>query len=158
MSDDPHLSSTIGRYYEPYYLVFAPQLDNAESSNSTEKPPPLQIVHHSIPHWLPLRELSQKYLGVSIRGADDEPVEDSVELLSQKTVQPDLDVSPPFYLLSISVQYLLRFFGTAALSLAPHRLPQRPPLAPRTTHLPPRGLLSLLLHLDGLPRLRQRVE
>ncbi|ORY72208.1 hypothetical protein BCR35DRAFT_354448 [Leucosporidium creatinivorum] len=85
-----------GRYYEPYYLVFAPQSDStpiAEFSSNAEKPPPLQIVHHSIPHWLPLKELSQKYLRVGICGEEDEPAEDDgAELSSRKAVQPDLDL------------------------------------------------------------------
>lgn len=89
--------------------MFALQSDsttNAESSNSAEKPPPLQIVHHSIPHWLPLKDLSQKYLGVGIRGEEDEPAEDDgAEQWSKKAVQPDLDVSTLFYILPINSEY-----------------------------------------------------
>jgi hypothetical protein len=63
-------------------------------------------VHHSIPHWLPLKKLSQKYLGIGIRGEEDEPNEDDgAELLSKKAVQPDLDVSSLLGLVLLDIHH-----------------------------------------------------
>lgn len=84
-----------GRYFEPFYLVFSPAEASSSDSHPVNASAPLQIVHHSIPHWLPLKGLSQKYLGLGIRGDedDDEASAEGSSSLKSK-VQPDLDVSP----------------------------------------------------------------
>ncbi|GAA5823001.1 hypothetical protein JCM11251_004453 [Rhodosporidiobolus azoricus] len=62
-----------GRYYEPYYIVFShhlPDLDGPTSPN-----PQLYIPHHTIPHWVPLAQLTWRYLGVRLQSEDTHPAD-----------------------------------------------------------------------------------
>lgn len=90
----------LGRFYEPHYVVFgraeAPaDADSADRRDST--PTPLEIVHHTLPAWIPLRQLSRQYLGVNARGDQrlGEKGDGALSSESPADLAPDLDVCSP---------------------------------------------------------------
>lgn len=61
----------IGRYYEPYYIMLRTTpigtRNNPQNLDDDEEPQldikkTFEIVKHTIPHWIPLRELEKRYL------------------------------------------------------------------------------------------------
>lgn len=69
-----------GRFFEPYYLVFAREdqlLDTPQLSSTTvggtHSPAAregLRLVRHTIPHFVPLESLVEKYLPLLLGGAE----------------------------------------------------------------------------------------
>ncbi|GAA6037191.1 hypothetical protein JCM8097_008779 [Rhodosporidiobolus ruineniae] len=65
-----------GRFYEPYYVVFAERLpDLHPSSSRPQSKPELYIAHHTVPHWVPLGKLAWRYLGVRVQAEDAHPAD-----------------------------------------------------------------------------------
>ncbi|GAA5968094.1 hypothetical protein JCM11641_003728 [Rhodosporidiobolus odoratus] len=102
-----------GRFFEPYYVVFAhalPDLDDPLASSL-----PLYITDHTLPHWLPLREIAWRYLGVRLRDddgtagyapEDDKGGEADLELfLSHLTAQINAFVSRREQLVALQSAY-----------------------------------------------------
>jgi hypothetical protein len=87
------------RYYEPYYVIFAHLVDDElDEQHAAPSRRPLEIAHHTIPRWLPLQELSTKYLRVRVRGEDDAFRKDGDDDALRKTaIEPDLDASLPLH-------------------------------------------------------------
>ncbi|GAA6057768.1 hypothetical protein JCM3770_006834 [Rhodotorula araucariae] len=77
-----------GRYYEPYFVVFArrlPDLDDPVPLSSQ----PLFIAHHTVPHWIPLEHLARRYLGILL----DEQVDAAArEHEGFRCGEPDLEL------------------------------------------------------------------
>ncbi|KAK4699498.1 arrestin-related trafficking adapter 3/6, partial [Phenoliferia sp. Uapishka_3] len=76
-----------GKFHEPYYVVFgtndAPRPDGLPTQTT--------IVHHTLPPWVPLRELSEGYLGSTLRRAEALG-EKGDGALENRTFAPDLDL------------------------------------------------------------------
>ncbi|GAA6004533.1 hypothetical protein JCM10207_000921 [Rhodosporidiobolus poonsookiae] len=80
-----------GRFYEPYYVVFArhlPDLDPSDSRSPAD-PSSLFIAHHTIPHWIPLPRLAWQYLGVRVKSADKHPADSASD---EKGGEADMDL------------------------------------------------------------------
>lgn len=79
-----------GRYEGPHYVVFAKEpVERGEDGDASRR---LEIVHHTLPPWVPLRELATKYLGVKVRGDDALGEEGGVADLVSPDHAPDFDV------------------------------------------------------------------
>ncbi|BGP30019.1 hypothetical protein JCM10296v2_001771 [Rhodotorula toruloides] len=74
-----------GRYYEPYYIVFARRLPDLDKP-AVDAELPIDIAHHTIPHWIPLDELSRRYLGGPLEG------EETAGRRGDAAGQPDLEL------------------------------------------------------------------
>ncbi|KAF9142287.1 hypothetical protein BG015_000981, partial [Linnemannia schmuckeri] len=60
----------LGKYYEPYYIMLrTTPLGSKDNPQNLDEDPqldtkksPFEIAKHTIPHWIPLRELEKRYL------------------------------------------------------------------------------------------------
>lgn len=78
------------RYEGPHYVVFAKEpVERGEDGDASRR---LEIVHHTLPPWVPLRELATKYLGVKVRGDDALGEEGGVADLVSPDHAPDFDL------------------------------------------------------------------
>lgn len=95
-----------GRFFEPFYLVF----DRVRATDEADPLPGdarLQLVHHTVPAFVPLRALCIQYLGVPIRGQsalyeEGENAEVGMAASSSEAKEPDLDVSPSVCTVSLT--------------------------------------------------------
>lgn len=110
-----------GRFYEPYYVVFARTKEEEQEQAIVHEEEAsrrrLEIVHHTIPPWVPLQELVRKYLGVSMRGEVGLSgfADGGEELEAAAKVVPDLDVRSrsPFALCrALADEFLEQLFLT----------------------------------------------
>ncbi|KAL8293022.1 hypothetical protein RQP46_000716 [Phenoliferia psychrophenolica] len=80
-----------GRFFEPHYVVFGPP---ERPGDENEGATPLEIIHHTLPPWIPLRQLSNQYLGIKTRGDERLGEEgDGTDEGVPAELAPDLDVS-----------------------------------------------------------------
>ncbi|KAI7823055.1 Cenp-O kinetochore centromere component-domain-containing protein [Gamsiella multidivaricata] len=58
-------------YHEPYYVMIrnkeiSRRVDKQEGRNNQKSRITLQVFNHTVPHWVPLREIERKYLNRDI--------------------------------------------------------------------------------------------